>query len=198
MTAANRNRSIARGLAAVVVVMVGLSYAAVPFYNWFCRVTGYGGTTGVAESGSSVVVDRMVTVRFDGSLEAGMPWEFHPVERTMDLKIGETGLAFFEAYNPTEERLAGQASYNVTPYAAGAYFIKIACFCFDMQVLEPGERVQMPVTYYVDPEILDDPEARDLNEITLSYTMHLADIPDADAADAGPRENDTIRLAEKR
>lgn len=198
MNTPNRNSRLATGLVTVVVVMLGLSYAAVPFYNWFCSVTGYGGTTGVAEAESSEIVDKVITVRFDGSLEAGMPWTFHPVARTMDLKIGETGLAFYEAYNPTSEPMAGQASYNVTPFAAGEHFIKIACFCFNMQVLEPGERVEMPVTFYVDPDILEDPEAKNLNEITLSYTMHRADLPETDAVDAGFDGNDNIRLAETR
>jgi cytochrome c oxidase assembly protein subunit 11 len=169
-------------LALVALVMVSLSFAAVPFYDWFCRTTGYAGTTGVATAGSDVILDQTIKIRFDASIERGMPWEFHPVEREMILRIGETGLAFFEAYNPTDHAVAGTASYNVAPDAAGGYFIKIACFCFEMQVLQPGERVTMPVTFYVDPAMVDDPEAASVPEITLSYTFHVTDLPEEQAA----------------
>jgi cytochrome c oxidase assembly protein subunit 11 len=175
------NRTAAK-LAGVALVMVSLSFAAVPFYDWFCRTTGYGGTTGVAESGSDVILDRTIKVRFDASVERGMPWEFAPVEREMTLRIGETGLAFYEAYNPTDRVVAGTASYNVAPDAAGTYFEKIACFCFEMQVLQPGERVQMPVTFYVDPGIVTGRDGQYVKEITLSYTFHETELPDEQAA----------------
>ena len=132
----------------VVLLMGSLAWAAVPFYDWFCRVTGFGGTTGVAQTAPEDILDRTVTVRFDASKARDMAWEFKPVVREMDVRIGETGLAFYEAYNPTDRPVAGQASYNVAPYSAGGYFQKIACFCFEEQVLEPGERVQMPVTFF--------------------------------------------------
>ncbi|WP_415233781.1 cytochrome c oxidase assembly protein [Pseudorhodobacter sp.] len=164
-------------LSLVAVVMVSLSFAAVPFYDWFCRVTGFAGTTSVAEQGSDTILERTMKIRFDASLERGMPWDFKPMQRTMDVRIGETGLAFYEAYNPTDHPVAGQASYNVTPDTAGGYFTKIACFCFTMQVLQPGERVQMPVTFFVDPEIVKDREGKFVREITLSYTFHEADLP---------------------
>lgn len=169
-------------LVGVVVLMASLSFASVPFYNWFCRVTGFGGATSVAETGSSVILERTITVGFDASLEAGMPWEFKPVQREMTLRIGETGLAFFEAYNPTDRVVAGTASYNVAPYAAGGYFTKIDCFCFTEQILQPGERVQMPVTFYVDPAIVQDPEGQFVNHITLSYTFHETELPQKQAA----------------
>ena len=175
------NRTAAK-LACVALVMVSLSFAAVPFYDWFCRTTGFGGTTGVAETGSDVILDRTVKVRFDASVERGMPWEFIPVEREMTLRIGETGLAFYEAYNPTDRVVAGTASYNVTPDAAGAYFEKIACFCFELQVLQPGERVQMPVTFFVDPAIVTGRDGQYVKEITLSYTFHETELPDEQAA----------------
>ena len=175
------NRTAAK-LAGVALVMVSLSFAAVPFYDWFCRTTGFGGTTGVAETGSDVILDRTVKVRFDASVERGMPWEFTPVEREMTLRIGETGLAFYEAYNPTDRVVAGTASYNVTPDAAGAYFEKIACFCFELQVLQPGERVQMPVTFFVDPAIVTGRDGQYVKEITLSYTFHETELPDEQAA----------------
>jgi cytochrome c oxidase assembly protein subunit 11 len=168
-------------LAGVGILMASLSFAAVPFYDWFCRVTGFAGTTSVAEGPSDDVLEQTVIIRFDASVEAGMPWEFHPVQRKMVVRIGETGLAFFEAYNPTNRAVAGTASYNVTPDAAGGYFTKIACFCFEQQVLQPGERVQMPVSFYVDPEIVRDAEGVFVKEITLSYTFHQTDLPDAQA-----------------
>ena len=176
-------------LVGVVIAMGALAWASVPAYNWFCRVTGFGGTTDVAESGSDVVLDRTIRIRFDAGTERGMPWEFRPLERTMELKIGETGLAFYEAYNPTDRVVAGQASYNVTPYAAGGYFDKIECFCFTEQVLRPGERVEMPVTFFVDPEIVNDPEAKYVHTITLSYTFHEIDLPEGYGADQGQAEN---------
>ena len=175
------NRTAAK-LAGVALVMLSLSFAAVPFYDWFCRTTGFGGTTGVAETGSDVILDRTIKVRFDASVERGMPWEFTPVDREMTLRIGETGLAFYEAYNPTDRVVAGTASYNVAPDSAGAYFEKIACFCFEMQVLQPGERVQMPVTFYVDPAIVTGRDSRYVKEITLSYTFHETELPDEQAA----------------
>ncbi|KZY04093.1 MULTISPECIES: cytochrome c oxidase assembly protein [unclassified Sulfitobacter] len=166
----------------VVVLMGGLAWASVPFYDWFCRVTGFGGVPGQVETASDEVLDKTIKVRFDASLNQNMAWEFKPVEREMELRIGETGLAYYEAYNPTDKPIAGQASYNVTPYAAGAYFEKIECFCFTEQVLAPGERVQMPVSFYVDPEIVDDPDGKFVHTITLSYTFYEIDLPEGYAA----------------
>ncbi|MEM6824909.1 MAG: cytochrome c oxidase assembly protein [Pseudomonadota bacterium] len=180
MSSPDANRTAVR-LVGVAVLMGGLAWASVPLYDLFCRVTGYGGATGVAETGSDEILERTITVKFDASLARDMPWEFTPVVREMDIRIGETGLAFYEAYNPTDEPVAGTASYNVTPYAAGGYFTKIACFCFELQVLGPGERVQMPVSFYVDPEIVDDPEGRFAQHITLSYTFHETEMPEAQA-----------------
>jgi len=161
----------------VVLLMGGLAWASVPLYDWFCRVTGYGGATNVSETGADEILDQTVTVRFDASKERDMPWEFTPVEREMQVRIGETGLAFYEAYNPTDRPVAGTASYNVAPFDAGGYFTKIHCFCFEMQVLQPGERVQMPVTFYVDPEIVRDRDAKFVHTITLSYTFYETDLP---------------------
>ncbi|MBR9842551.1 MAG: cytochrome c oxidase assembly protein [Rhodobacteraceae bacterium] len=173
----------------VVVTMGALAWASVPFYDWFCRVTGFGGTTGVADAGSSEILDQTVKVRFDASKERGFGWEFKPLQRTMEIRIGETGLAFYEAYNPTDRPIAGQASYNVFPYEAGGYFTKIDCFCFEEQVLQPGERVTMPVSFYVDPEMVEDRDAKYVTHITLSYTFHEIDLPETTAALA--RENET-------
>ncbi|UXX82490.1 cytochrome c oxidase assembly protein [Roseovarius pelagicus] len=169
-------------LVGVVVVMGALAWASVPFYDWFCRVTGFGGIPGVAQSGSDEILDRTIKVRFDASKERGMPWEFKPVVQEMELHIGETGLAFYEAYNPTDRAIAGQAAYNVTPYEAGGFFDKIDCFCFTEQVLQPGERVMMPVTFLVDPAIVSDRDAKYTHTITLSYTFYEIDLPEAQAA----------------
>ena len=166
----------------VVVLMGGLAWASVPFYDWFCRVTGFGGTPGQVSAGSADVLDQTVKVRFDGSLNDGMPWEFKPVVREMEVRIGETGLAFYEAYNPTDHAVAGQASYNVTPYTAGPFFEKIDCFCFTEQVLAPGERVQMPVSFFVDPEMVEDRDGKFVHTITLSYTFYEIDLPEGSAA----------------
>ncbi|MCL6285326.1 cytochrome c oxidase assembly protein [Ruegeria sp. 2012CJ41-6] len=166
----------------VVVLMGSLAWASVPFYDWFCRVTGFGGVTGVSAAGADTVLDQTIKVRFDASKERDMPWEFTPVEREMELRIGETGLAFYEAYNPTDRPIAGQASYNVTPYTAGGFFDKIDCFCFEEQVLQPGERVQMPVTFFVDPEIVADRDGKYVHTITLSYTFYEIDLPEGYAA----------------
>ena len=178
----NGSNRTALWLAGVVVVMVSLSFAAVPFYSWFCQVTGFGGTTSVAVVAPDQPLDQMIKVRFDASLEAGMPWQFRPEQIEMDIRIGETGLAFYEAYNPTDQPVAGQATYNVTPDAAGLYFTKIACFCFTEQVLQPGERVSMPVTFFVDPAIVQDREGKLVHEITLSYTFHQIPLPMTQAA----------------
>jgi cytochrome c oxidase assembly protein subunit 11 len=184
-----KNRTAAQAVG-VVLFMGSLAWASVPFYDWFCRVTGFGGATGVADAPPETILDRTVTVRFDGSLERGMPWTFKPVERTMELRLGEVGLAFYEAHNPTDRPIAGTASYNVSPYSAGGYFTKIDCFCFEMQVLQPGETVLMPVTFYVDPSIVDDPEAGELQHITLSYTFHQTEMPEEQASLAIAPRND--------
>ncbi|MCH9832869.1 MAG: cytochrome c oxidase assembly protein [Alphaproteobacteria bacterium] len=166
----------------LVVFMAGLAWASIPFYDWFCRVTGFGGTTSVSEVVSSTILDQTIKVRFDASLERNMPWEFTPVVREMELRIGETGLAFYEAFNPTDKPVAGSASYNVAPYAAGGFFSKIDCFCFEEQILEPGERIQMPVTFYVDPDIVTDRDAKYVHSITLSYTFYQIDLPEGYAS----------------
>ena len=176
-----QNKTLSQTLA-VVVVMGGLAWASVPFYDWFCRVTGFGGVTNTAELGSDMILAETINIRFDASVERDMEWAFEPVTRTMGLKIGETGLAFYEAYNPTDRPIAGSASYNVTPYQAGGFFTKIDCFCFEEQLLMPGERVQMPVTFYVDPEIVDDSEGKYIHTITLSYTFYEIDLPVVQAA----------------
>lgn len=172
-----KNRTLLQ-LVGVVLFMGGMAWASVPLYDWFCRVTGYGGATSVSETGSDAILDETIKIRFDASLDRNMPWQFRPVQREMEIRIGETGLTFYEAYNPTNRPVAGTASYNVAPFEAGGFFTKIDCFCFEMQVLQPGERVQMPVTFYVDPEIVDDREGKFVHTITLSYTFYETDLPE--------------------
>ncbi|NBO20510.1 MAG: cytochrome c oxidase assembly protein [Rhodobacteraceae bacterium] len=170
----------------VAALMVSLSFAAVPFYSWFCKTTGYGGTTGTAAAGPSAdkVLDQTVKVRFDATIARGMPWEFRPVQMEMTVKLGQTALAYYEAYNPTDRTIGGQAVFNVTPDAAGGYFDKIQCFCFTEQVLRPHERVSMPVSFFVDPAILQDEDGRYVKEITLSYTMYEQPLPQDQASNA--------------
>ena len=178
----------------VVFTMGALAWASVPFYDWFCRVTGFGGTTSVAETGSDTILDETVTGRFDASLDRDMPWTFKPTVREMEIRLGETGLAFYEASNPTSRPVAGSASFNVYPYEAGGYFTKIDCFCFEEQVLQPGETVQMPVSFFVDPEMLDDRDAKYVHRITLSYTFYEIELPEVQAAikpDDGTNTNNT-------
>ncbi|SDW70505.1 cytochrome c oxidase assembly protein subunit 11 [Albimonas donghaensis] len=175
----NVKRTVVR-LSALVAVMASLTALAVPFYSWFCAVTGFGGETSVAAGESETILEKTIKVRFDANTERGFAWDFKPEVREMELRIGETGLVFYEAHNPTDRPVAGQASYNVAPFSAGGYFTKIACFCFELQVLQPGETLMMPVTFYVDPEIVDDIEAKYVRTITLSYTFHPADLPEAE------------------
>ncbi|KIT14542.1 cytochrome c oxidase assembly protein [Jannaschia aquimarina] len=185
------NGRVVASTLATVVAMGSLGYASVPLYDLFCRVTGYGGTTQQADAGSDTILDQTVTVRFDASRERGMPWQFRPEQTSMEVQIGKTYLAFYEAHNPTDEPVAGSASYNVAPFPAGPHFVKIDCFCFELQVLEPGQTISMPVTFYVDPEIVDDPETMHMPEITLSYTFHVTDMPEDYAALDAPATNQT-------
>jgi cytochrome c oxidase assembly protein subunit 11 len=179
---AGPNRTLVKLVSLVVTLVFTTIVVIPPFYDWFCRVTGFGGATSVAETGADTILDRTMKVRFDGSLEQGMPWTFKPVEHSMTIRIGETGLAFYEAHNPTNRPVAGTASFNVYPYAAGGYFTKIECFCFQEQVLQPGETVQMPVSFFVDPAIVDDPDGTFVQEIVLSYTFHETPLPEEQAA----------------
>ena len=180
--AMTQNQKVVTRCLGVIAVMGTLAWAAVPLYDWFCRVTGFGGTTQVATEASDTILEETIRVRFDASLARDMPWQFRPVEPHMDVRIGETGLAFYEAHNPTDRPVAGTASFNVAPFETGPHFVKIACFCFELQVLEPGQTVLMPVTFFVDPEIVNDPETVGIPAITLSYTFHVTDMPEDYAA----------------
>lgn len=168
----DKNAKVAFGVTGVVAGMVALSFAAVPLYDTFCRVTGWGGTTQVADQRADRVLKREVTVRFDASRAKGLPWEFKPAQVKQTLRIGETGLAYYEATNISDQPVIGTASFNVQPAKAGLYFMKVDCFCFTEQRLEPGQTMMMPVTYFIDPELADDRNLDDVREITLSYTFY--------------------------
>jgi cytochrome c oxidase assembly protein subunit 11 len=160
-------------LASIVVGMLGLTAAAVPLYRLFCQVTGYGGATQRAEAAPGEELEATITVRFNADVDPALPWSFTPEQRQIEVRIGEQSLAFYRATNRSDHPIVGQATYNVTPFKAGPYFSKIACFCFEEQILQPGEEVDMPVSFYVDPKILSDPNTQDVHTITLSYTFFL-------------------------
>jgi len=170
----NRHRRLALVLVAGVAAMIGLTYASVPFYRIFCQVTGFGGYTQRADHAPSAALARMVTVRFNADVNVGLPWLFVPLQREVRVHVGETAMAYYRAQNLAGRRVTGQATFNVTPDKAGLYFTKIACFCFNEQTLEPGQSVDMPVTFFVDPKLASDPRMADVQTITLSYTFFRA------------------------
>jgi cytochrome c oxidase assembly protein subunit 11 len=168
----SKNRNIALILLVVAVAMVGAAYAAVPLYRLFCQATGYGGTTRVAEANLKGVIARQVTVRFDANVD-GVPWQITPA-KPITGKIGQVQTAVFMARNLSDKTITGQATFNVTPERTGSYFDKIQCFCFTQQTLKPGETVEMPVTFFVDPDIDKDQDLRTVQDITLSYTFYAS------------------------
>jgi cytochrome c oxidase assembly protein subunit 11 len=170
-----RHNIVALSLAGLVAAMVGLSFAAVPLYRIFCQATAYDGTPQRADKGADQVLDRTVTIRFDGNVAPELPWSFVPVERTMQVKIGETALAFFKATNKSNSPVTGSAIFNVSPERAGLYFTKIECFCFTQQTLAAGASADMPVTFFVDPKFAEDEDTKNIAEITLSYTFYRSD-----------------------
>lgn len=168
-----RNSRLIGRLSLVVFAMVGLSFASVPLYDVFCRVTGYGGTTQVgAPAGEAKVLDRTVKVRFNADTGRELPWHFAPKQKQIEVRIGETGVTEYFAVNRAALPVAGTALYNVTPAKAGRYFYKVQCFCFDEQILQPGARMDMPVYFFVDPAMAEDPNMDDVTSITLSYTFY--------------------------
>jgi cytochrome c oxidase assembly protein subunit 11 len=172
-----RNRRTALSMAMFALGMLGLGYAAVPLYDLFCRVTGFGGTTQQASEAKAATirpVSQTISIRFDGNVDRGMPWTFGPEQVTQDVRIGQRTMAFYKARNDSDKPVTGIASYNVAPEIAGKYFNKVHCFCFNQQTLQPGQEVDMPVQYYVDPAILSDPDAKGIEQITLSYTFHTS------------------------
>ena len=165
--------------------MVGLSYASVPFYDWFCRVTGFGGRPQIATSVPQGTVGRTVTVRFDGNVGGGLPWRFEPEQNSINVRLGEVVTVNFVATNLAARETLGQAAYNVAPGTTGSYFQKINCFCFTEQRLGPGEKREMPVVFYIDPSLAKDGELDDLNTITLSYSFYAMREPAKPVADRG-------------
>ena len=160
----------------ILACMVGLVWASVPLYQLFCRVTGYGGTTQQATaSGDMPVLAREMTVRFNADINPALPWQFKPVQKSVRVKIGEEALIFYRASNTSDETVTGTATFNVTPFKAGSYFSKIECFCFTEQTLKPGEEVDMPVTFFIDPELAKDERLDEVKEITLSYTFYRSE-----------------------
>jgi cytochrome c oxidase assembly protein subunit 11 len=192
-----RNGRTVLVLAGVLVVMFGLTAASVPLYRLFCQVTGFGGTTQRADAAPGAIGDETVTVRFNADSMQQLGWEFQPVERAVTLRIGEPALAYYRARNLTARPTAGTATFNVTPLDAGQYFVKVDCFCFTEQKLAPGETVDMPVQFYVDPAILDDPDFAQLRTITLSYTFFPMekDVDSAQLSEAGTEPMDTTANA---
>lgn len=183
MNAPSNKRMTAAIVVAAVAGMTGLAFAAVPLYQAFCRITGYGGTTQTAIAAPSAVLDRRIEVRFDSNVAPNLPIEFAPVQRSESLRIGETGLAFYRVRNLSDEAVVARATYNVTPHVAGPYFAKLECFCFTDRVLQPGEAAELPIVFFVDPEIASDPDTREIGTLTLSYTFfRSADQTAADPA----------------
>ena len=167
----DKNRRLALWLAGFVLLMVGLAYASVPLYDLFCRVTGFGGTTQVAVKAPDQVTERVVTVRFDTSVNQALDWDFWPEQRTMQIKVGEVAETKFQARNKASIPLVGTATYNVQPDKVGAFFSKIQCFCFTEQVIQPGATTEFPVQFFIDPAIMESVENQDVTEITLAYTF---------------------------
>jgi cytochrome c oxidase assembly protein subunit 11 len=171
-SSARRNAVVAAACGVFVAMMLGAAYAAVPLYNWFCRVTGFAGTTQVATSVPVEVFDRKITVRFDANVTGGLPWRFEPERTSMDVKVGEVVTVMYHVINASARETVGNALYNVTPLNVGSYFQKINCFCFSEQRLKPGESREMPVVFYIDPALTHDSDQARLDTITLSYSFY--------------------------
>jgi cytochrome c oxidase assembly protein subunit 11 len=181
-----RDLAVAAACGVFVATMVGAAYAAVPLYNWFCRATGFQGTTQVATVAPANVLDRKVKVRFDANVTGSLPWRFAPDQTAIEVKIGEVVTVGYTVVNDSGRETVGEASYNVTPPTVGAYFAKINCFCFTEQRLKPGEKRDMTVVFFVDPALAKDPDQNDLDSITLSYTMYAVREPQPPRAEAAP------------
>jgi cytochrome c oxidase assembly protein subunit 11 len=171
----SRHGVVALALAGLVATMLGLAFASVPLYRLFCQATGYGGVPQRADRAPNEILDRTIRIRFDANVDRSLPWTFLPDQRVMDVKIGDTALAFFKATNNTDAAVTGRAVFNVAPELAGRYFTKIECFCFKQQTLAAHASAEMPVTFFVDPKIVDDEDTKSISEITLSYTFYRSD-----------------------
>ena len=187
-----RDVLVAACCGAVVAGMVGAAYAAVPLYNWFCRTTGFGGTTQVAEKAPDQVLDRTLTIRFDSNVTPGLPWKFQPEQNAIQVRIGEVATVQYKVVNEAAREIAAQASYNVSPPTVGAYFDKINCFCFTEQRLKPGETREMTVVFYIDPAIVKDRDQDDLNTITLSYTFYRLREPEQPVAETPDKKSNKL------
>ena len=177
-----KNRRVAVLSALFVACMVGLAYASVPLYRMFCQVTGFGGTPQRAEVAPDKTLERRMTIRFDANTAGSLPWIFEPVQRLLEVNVGEENFAHYRATNKSDHAVTGSAVFNVTPDTTGAYFNKIQCFCFTKQTLKPGESIELPVSFFVDPAIVEDHGLDNVNTITLSYTFYPADGPDTVSA----------------
>lgn len=176
-----RMRRTALIAGAVVAGMTGMAFAAVPLYDAFCKITGYGGTTQEATAAPSQILDQRIQIRFDANTSPDLPVEFEPKQISESLRIGETGLAFYRVRNLSNEPVIARATYNVTPHVAGQYFAKLECFCFQDRTLAPGEEADLPVVFFVDPEIVSDPDTAEIGTLTLSYTFFRSTSPQAAA-----------------
>jgi len=181
-----RDLRVAAACGAFVGAMVGAAYAAVPFYNWFCRTTGFAGTPQVADIAPSHVLDRKINIRFDANVTGGLPWRFEPEQNTIEARIGQVVTVYYSVTNESARETVGQASYNVFPPTVGSYFSKINCFCFTEQRFKPGEKRDMAVVFFVDPALAKDAEQDDLDTITLSYTMYPVRQPEPPRAESAP------------
>lgn len=169
-----RHAVVAGACAAFIATMAAVTYASVPLYAMFCSLTGFGGSTRVGQTAPATPLEREITISFDANVAPGLPWNFAPDQREMTVKVGATSMAHYTAQNRAGSETRGNATYNVSPPQAGAYFVKLQCFCFNEQTLAPHEKVDMPVVFYVDPAIAQDPDLKDLSTITLSYTFFPA------------------------
>jgi cytochrome c oxidase assembly protein subunit 11 len=183
-----RDAVVAFACGAFVAAMVGVSFAAVPLYSWFCRTTGFGGTTQVAKTAPEQTSGRVITVGFDSNVAPGLPWSFEPERRTIDVRLGEVVTVYYAVRNESARVTTGQAGYNVTPPTVGSYFEKINCFCFAQQTLQPGEKRDMAVVFYVDAKLGKDAEQNAVNNITLSYTFFPVRVPDPPVAESANRD----------
>jgi len=190
----NPNRKVVLSLCVTALAMLGLGFASKPLYDTFCRVTGYGGTTRVAEQMSETIAEREIKVRFDANVASDLGWTFKPDDVAITVKLGQNALAYYTATNDTKYPIVGTASYNVSPIKAAPYFSKLECFCFTEQRLEPGETVSMPVLFFVDPEMENDKRLDEIKTITLSYTFHLAPNPSEDAVRTAQRQSQLDKL----
>jgi cytochrome c oxidase assembly protein subunit 11 len=187
-----RDVLVAACCGAVAAGMVGAAYAAVPLYNWFCKTTGFGGTTQVAERAPDHILDRTLTIRFDSNVTSGLPWKFQPEQNAIQVRIGEVATVRYKVINEAAREITAQASYNVSPPTVGVYFDKINCFCFTEQRLKPGETREMTVVFYVDPSIVKDHDQDDLNIITLSYTFYRLREPERPVAQTPDKNSNRL------